>query len=299
MKTGALILASPDFEAGVRGSEELPVFLPMYPLGGTTVIKREIAAFRKEGLSPILVVSGSHKEVLRNHLSHNGVVFVEDKKYKEHSREDTLLLGLEAARPLMDRVIVLQVEYPVFSKQTLKELLQCGTGAVLTHEGKEGGLSAYIFRKGGETEAQKLAVDDPGILISLLEENGAKQAEAYVKAQRQINELRFRNRLVLSKEEDFFGPGVYQLLTCIDRTGSIYAAAKEMNMSYTKSWKMINKAEEEMGFPFLERRNGGKDGGSSTITEEGRLFMERYHALAEDMERMGRNFFDIYFGEFQ
>lgn len=299
MKTGALILASPDFEAGVRGSEELPVFLPMYPLGGTTVIKREIAAFRKEGLSPILVVSGSQKEVLRNHLSHNGVVFVEDERYREHSREDTLLLGLEAARPLMDRVIVLQVEYPVFSKQTLKELLQCKTDTVLTCEGKEGGLGVYIFPRSGETEAQKLAVDDPGILISLLEENGAKQAEAYVKAQRQINELRFRNRLVLSKEEDFFGPGVYQLLTCIDRTGSIYAAAKEMNMSYTKSWKMINKAEEEMGFPFLERRNGGKDGGSSTITKEGRLFMERYHALAEDMERMGRNFFDIYFGDFQ
>ena len=299
MKTGALILASPDFEAGVRGSEELPVFLPMYPLGGTTVIKRQIASFRKEGLSPILVVLGSQKEVLRNHLSHNGVVFVEDERCKEHNRENMLLLGLEAARSLMDQVVVLQVEYPVFSKQTLKDLLQCKESTIPIYEGKEGGLRVHVFQENEETKPRKLTVNDPGILISLLDENGARQAEAYVKEQREINELRFKNRLVLSKEEDFFGPGVYQLLTYIDRTGSIYAAAKEMNMSYTKSWKMINKAEEEMGFPFLERRNGGKNGGSSTITEEGRLFMERYHALSEDMERMGKNFFDIYFGEFQ
>ena len=104
---------------------------------------------------------------------------------------------------------------------------------------------------------------------------------------------------MISKEEDFFGPGVYHLLQYIDETGSIQAAAAKMNMSYSKGWKMINKVEKELGFRFLNRCNGGKNGGSSTITPEGRLFMERYHAMLEDMKRITRGFFEVYFGEFQ
>ena len=40
--TGALLIASENFREEDLGNEEIPVFLPMYPLDGTTVIKREI-----------------------------------------------------------------------------------------------------------------------------------------------------------------------------------------------------------------------------------------------------------------
>lgn len=109
--------------------------------------------------------------------------------------------------------------------------------------------------------------------------------------------LHFKTKLILSKEQDFFGPGVYHLLQDIDETGSIQAAAAKMNMSYSKSWKMINKVEKELGFRFLNRCNGGKNGGSSTITPEGRLFMERYRAMLEDMRRITGGFFETYFGK--
>lgn len=108
--------------------------------------------------------------------------------------------------------------------------------------------------------------------------------------------LHFKTKLILSKEHDFFGPGVYHLLQFIDETGSIQAAATRMNMSYSKSWKMINKVEKELGFRFLKRYNGGKNGGSSTITPEGRQFMERYYAMLEDMRRITGGFFEKYFG---
>ena len=62
---------------------------------------------------------------------------------------------------------------------------------------------------------------------------------------------------------------------------------------------MVNKVEKEMGFPFLDRCNGGKKGGSSTLTEEGRLFIERYQAMTRDMRRISQNFFDVYFKDFQ
>ena len=45
----------------------------------------------------------------------------------------------------------------------------------------------------------------------------------------------------------------------------------------------------------MEERHGG----NSTITEEGREFMNRYHAMLEDMKRISQNFFDIYFQDYQ
>lgn len=299
MKTGALLIASFDFEKEVRNNEEIPVFLPMYPLDGTTVIKREIAALRKAEVSPIVVLLGYQKEVLKNHLSHNNVLFVEDEAYQEHDREDALRIGLAEAGKYMDRVVVVPMECPSFSGQTLRMLLDCKTSAVPVYEGAEGSPQIYVFGENGVEAPKPLLVDDPGILMSLLDEGGIKKAEQYAEEQRSANELRCKTKVVLTREEDFFGPGIYCLLKYIDETGSIQAAAAQMHMSYSKGWKMVNKVEKEMGFPFLNRCNGGKNGGSSTITEEGRLFMERYHAMTEDMKKISQRFFDTYFRDFQ
>ena len=84
----------------------------------------------------------------------------------------------------------------------------------------------------------------------------------------------------------------------VDETGSIQAAAAQMNMSYSKGWKMVNQAEKEMGFLFLERNKGGKNGGSSLITEEGRLFLERYHEMEGELKAAGRRLFEQYFREY-
>lgn len=109
----------------------------------------------------------------------------------------------------------------------------------------------------------------------------------------------YKTKVILSGENDFFGPGIYYLLEYIDETGSIQKAAQKMEMSYSKCCKLINKAEKETGFSFLNRTNGGKSGGSSKLTEEGRRFMEQYHAMTEAVEKAGQKFFDTYFSEFQ
>lgn len=305
MKTGALLLASFDLESQNTGSEEFPLFLPMYPLDGTTVIKREISILRRAAISPIVLLTGYQKDVLKNHLSHNNVIFVENEEYRSNSREDALRIGLEAARQHMDRVIVVPLEYPAFSFQTIQALMECAKDTSPLYHGHAGWPRLYVFRdeEGNEIERmpepETMDVDDEGILISLLDDDGILRVQNYLKTQHNINELHCKTKLVLSKEEDFFGPGIYYLLQHIDETGSIQGAATKMEMSYSKCWKMINKVEREMGFPFLNRSNGGKSGGSSRLTEEGRRFMERYHAMITDMERISRNFFDIYFNEFQ
>lgn len=309
MKTGALILAtSPPGEAH-RDNEEFPLFVPMYPLDGTTVIKREISTLRQAAVSPILALTDGPKDVLKTHLSHNHILFVEDSSPSSHNREASLRTGLMAAQQKMDRVIIVPVECPAFSLETLLALLACEKSAAPTCHGLRGWPRLLdLTQWGGEMPEhfswdalplEELPTEDPSVLLSLLEENGIQKIQEHFKNQRRANELRCKTKVVLTKEDDFFGPGVCHLLECIDETGSIQAAASQMHMSYSKSWKMINKVEKEMGFPFLNRSNGGKSGGSSTLTDEGRQFIERYRAMVRDMEQMSQNFFDTYFRDFQ
>ena len=296
LKTGALIIASHDYAEENRDNEGIPVYLPMYPLDGTTVIKREIAVLRRAGISPIMVLLGYQKELLKNHLCHNGVLYVEEENWREHDLAASVEFGLREAAGRMDRAVVIPVEYPAFSGETLELLLSCQGNAVPVCGGEEGYPRLYVP---GETDILQCPVEDHGVLLSMKGDEGIRRVEQYVRERRDANALRCRTRLVLSKEEDFFGPGVYELLKAIGETGSIQAAAARMHMSYTKAWKMINQAEKEMGFLFLNRLSGGKNGGSSEITEEGRRFMERYHAMEEDMKRISQQFFDIYFCDFQ
>ena len=78
-----------------------------------------------------------------------------------------------------------------------------------------------------------------------------------------------RVKLTLCTEKRFFGPGVCELLERIRETGSIQAAAARMELSYTKAWKILNRAEEELGTSLITRVSGGRNGGSSTLTPAG------------------------------
>lgn len=300
MRTGALIVASmvPDREHG--SNEEIPTFLPMLPLDGTTVIKREIAILRRAGVTPIIVLCGYQKEVLKNHLIHNGVIFCEDEKFKEHTYKETIEAGLSFAANLCERILLVPVEYPVFSAATIRLLLESNGDCAPEYQGTKG--FPRLLCSGEVKEAEDLPglpVEDAGVLYSIGSKEDEEHVRQYARDVRDANELRVKQKVILAKEEDFFGPGVYELLLKIGETGSIQAAAKDMGMSYSKGWKMVNRVEEEMGFPFLNRLAGGKSGGSSTLTQEGRIFLERYHALVTDLQKMTRNFFDVYFRDFQ
>lgn len=114
----------------------------------------------------------------------------------------------------------------------------------------------------------------------------------------QKKEFGAKAKVIIIGTEDFFGPGLFHLLQHIDKTGSIHAASKEMGISYSKCWKLLNRAEEQAGFPFLRRQSGGLHGGNSVITEEGRKFMEHYEALLEELKEMTQVAFRKHFGEY-
>ncbi|MGN0354533.1 MAG: LysR family transcriptional regulator [Muricoprocola sp.] len=304
MKVGAIIVAAQDLAQDKTGNEELETFLPMLPLEGSTVIKREISTLRKAGISPILVAGGYQAAVLKNHLSHNGVIFHEDIDYAKHDWKTSARIAIQETAPDCDALLLIPVECPAFTLETVRKLAECEEDTQVSYQGKNGKICFCLMdgeylKEETEKFSGNLDVDDAGVLLDITHQENLQTAEVYIRQMRDSRALGVKTKVVLSRTEDFFGPGVFHLLQHIDETGSIQAAAKEMGMSYSKCWKLLNRAEEQMGFPFLNRCNGGRHGGNSTITEEGRTFMNRYQAMMEDMKRISQNFFDIYFQDYQ
>ena len=79
----------------------------------------------------------------------------------------------------------------------------------------------------------------------------------------------------------FFGEGPCRLLRSVEKTGSLRAAAMEMKMAYSKATKILKQAEMNLGFPLTTRIAGGKDGGGSVLTPEGRRLLQRYEAYRD------------------
>ena len=55
--------------------------------------------------------------------------------------------------------------------------------------------------------------------------------------------LSYRVRIQIYKGEKCFGPGIAELLTRVQETGSLRAAAGEMDLAYSKAWRMVKNSE--------------------------------------------------------
>ena len=93
----------------------------------------------------------------------------------------------------------------------------------------------------------------------------------------------------------FFGEGPCRLLRCVEKTGSLRAAALEMEMAYSKASKLLKQAEATLGFPLTRRSAGGKDGGGSILTPEGKRWLQQYEAYRDACVNANRELFRRYF----
>lgn len=314
-KTGAVILADRP-----SGRVEIDIFKPMAHLAGTTVIKKAITTLRQVGVTPIMVVTGYQSDVLEKHISHHGTICVYNKHYMDNSRIASLKLGLERVREECSQVIALPVDAALFSADTARKL--CGeagdSDVVIPKWEEQAGFPILMRERGMEiacraseegewldalresgADISYLPVGDKGVTIRIRDREEYEAAAKYAKELRDANALKFNLKVFLAKEEDFFGPGVARFLLKVEEKGSMLAACQEMNMSYSKGWKMVKAVEDEMGFPFLIRQTGGSSGGSSRLTEEGKEFIRRYQALQRDAYKTAEAFFSLYFSDFQ
>ena len=73
-----------------------------------------------------------------------------------------------------------------------------------------------------------------------------------------------------------FGDGKCQWLSLIEELGSLKAAATALGMSYRGLWGRLRVIERRLGVPLLERHTGGRGGGGTRLTPEGRRFLQAY-----------------------
>lgn len=101
--------------------------------------------------------------------------------------------------------------------------------------------------------------------------------------------------VIKSDRENFYGPGINELLILIDKYQSTKEAAKAMGLSYSKALKIIKRCEKELGFDIIKSQRGGAGGGKSILTDEGRNMMTTYKDINDELNKDLEEKFNKYF----
>ncbi len=87
-------------------------------------------------------------------------------------------------------------------------------------------------------------------------------------------------------EQRFFGGERIHLLEKIDELGSINKAAKAVGIRYTTAWTTVNLINQMAEQPIVRRLTGGKGGGGTSLTPEGKKIVSQFRIIEEEQ----RNF---------
>jgi molybdate transport system regulatory protein len=103
----------------------------------------------------------------------------------------------------------------------------------------------------------------------------------------------FKVWLSNSEGEYIIGKGGAELLKAIDETHSISKATEKLHpkkISYRKAWGMLQKIRKHIGKDPVETMSGGKGGGSTVLTKEGRKLLNTYLEFEKTMHQAQLNF---------
>lgn len=92
-------------------------------------------------------------------------------------------------------------------------------------------------------------------------------------------------KIMMYNDEPRFSYGVVSLIEYVGRLGSLNKACKYMGMAYSKGIRIVRQAEAELGFKLIDPKTGGKNGGGSTLTPEGRTFIAYFRRLEDCVEK--------------
>ena len=120
MQTGALIVAA-------GKSSRMGDFKPMLQLGSISIAQRVINNFRQAGISKVVVVTGYHADVLELHPWLTVMCsFLRMKNYANTHMFDSVRIGLEYLKDKVDTVLFTPVDVPLFTAQTVTQMLSLG-----------------------------------------------------------------------------------------------------------------------------------------------------------------------------
>lgn len=266
---------------------------PYDPLGSCSALHRLVRTLQECGLRRIFLLTPAHKrEELEKHMAHWGTLCLEVPE--NSSALYQLQLGLSALKGTCERALLLAADVPFLTKETIQALME--QEAPLCRPAVDGlGGGVACIRSALFPALQRL---DPALSLAALPEHlGVPFVEIPVQDQGILADAKLRGlyptllsrsrkrpvnvsfKLRLCRERPFFGPGTVQLLSLIERTGSVRDACEQMGLSYSKGRKMISVMEAELEIPIVLRQQGGKNGGAARLTPEGKTLITRFEQL--------------------
>ena len=108
--------------------------------------------------------------------------------------------------------------------------------------------------------------------------------------QQKIQQTTLAGNLWLNQSEHkFLGADRIALLEKIHELGSITKAAQAVGISYKNAWEQVNTLNNMAEKPLVERLTGGKGGGGTSLTTEGKNVLEQFRTIQEEHGKFLRN----------
>ncbi len=93
-------------------------------------------------------------------------------------------------------------------------------------------------------------------------------------------------------DNKFLGADRIALLEKIDKLGSITKAAQAVGISYKTAWDQVNTINNMADKPLVDRLTGGKGGGGTSLTAEGKKIVQQYKTIQEEHGKFLHNLED-------
>lgn len=92
--------------------------------------------------------------------------------------------------------------------------------------------------------------------------------------------MKIKSKIWIESDEGIIiSEGRIQLLKQIEATGSLNKAAKAMNISYQKAWKLVDASNKASKKPLVVTQIGGNKGGGTVLTPYGKSLIDSFEII--------------------
>jgi molybdate transport system regulatory protein len=92
--------------------------------------------------------------------------------------------------------------------------------------------------------------------------------------------LKIKSKIWIETDDGILiSEGRVKLLKLIEETGSLNRAAKAMDLSYQKAWKLVDASNKAAQSPLIETQVGGSKGGGTVLTPYGKSLIASFESI--------------------
>lgn len=278
-------------------------------VGSITVLERIILNFQQVGLDPIVIVSDMDIYYLVSDLKKYPIIYLQKEKKK--GTIDLLKAGVKYLSTKCHALLYTPAVTPMFTANTMLKLIE-EEGELITPSYKFKSGHPLLIRESLYPKILKsphslkdtirsfteervfVNIEDSGVLSTVDQRDELEKIEKEHTRQLLSEYIEVR----LERENRFFDERAKLLLVILDEMKTMGKACQHMALSKRKAWDIINEMERELGFKVVHRRHGGREGGSTELTEAGHRFLHQYLELENDIRRYANERFQDLFADY-